>query len=193
MPRAWYCAQSQSENGDSRADLRRRACGRRRRLRRVQRIGVEQAGSENAATRRDARSPRRTRAPAADADARPGYVEPERRDDERRELRPARERDGDAARATASVASQKPEDEERRHDRVVRVRASTTYCVNGIRGPGERERRAEPAAAEAQADERRARAAQRTSKMIDVSVHGRELVPLAATSRRSSTPGRYAS
>jgi hypothetical protein len=77
---------------------------------------------------------------------------PEREEQERRKLRPRREAGEEPARGGRRDEDEPP-DEERRHDRVVRVRARHVLR-EGIGGPRERERGAEAGAAEAKAEER---------------------------------------
>ena len=101
--------------------------------------------------------------------------EPERREQQPGELRPARERDRRAARPGGGGEPEAP-DQERGHDRVVRVRVRGVERER-IRRPRERERRAEPRPAEAPPDEREPDQAERVEEERG-RMRGPELVPL---------------
>src|SRR5262249_15224651 len=104
------------------------------------REGGERGGGE-AQREATARSPARIR-------------EPERDDEQRRELRPARQRRENPARRRPR-GEPEPPDEEARHDRVVRVRVRDVLG-EGVRRPGEREHRSESLTAQAQPDKEEA-------------------------------------
>ena len=118
---------------------------------RVQRIGVEQEDRERGHRRREERRAEDQRRPDP---AGIGVGRPERRDQERCELRPPGQRGESPARGRRA---DEPEAEDQQHwpDRVVRVRAGHVLRER-VRGPREGERDREPAPAEAQADEREA-------------------------------------
>ena len=145
MPRAWYCPQSQSENGESRPTWNPSVRSQNVRTA-LQRLGLEQEDREREQGR-DANPPR-TRRPSRRS-RRVG--QPERRQQQGRELRPAGERDGGPTPRGGGAGPEAP-DERRRHDRVVRVRVEDVRGER-VREPGEREHRGEARAAEAQADE----------------------------------------
>ena len=103
--------------------------------------------------------------------------EPERQEQQRRELRPARDRDGSAARDGGREREEAP-DEERRCDRVVRVRARRVLRER----PGDpRERKCgrESRPAEAATDEREPEDGEQVEQNRS-EMHGGQGVPLAA-------------
>ena len=113
--------------------------------------------------------------------------EPERREQERRELRPARERDGRTPRDGRRREPEAP-DEERRHDRVVRVRVQR---VGGEREgePAERERDGELRAAEPAADEEQAEDDEQVERDRGRMRRGQR-VPLPRPDAASAPPAR---
>ena len=104
-----------------------------------------------------------------------GIREPQRREQQRRELRPAGERDRRAARPGGGGEPEAP-DQEGGHDRVVRVRVRDVERER-IGRPGERERSREPRPAEAPPDEREPEHAERVEEERG-RVRSPELVPL---------------
>ena len=150
-PRAWYWPQSQIENGDSRPSCQPSVRSQND-ARRVRATFGSSRRIENASDRARRAKPSDEAAHAARR-ATPGTSTQSGATQQRGELRPARERDERRRARTATSRSQKPQIEERGHDRVVRVRARRVLRER-VRGPGERQRRREPLAAEAPPDER---------------------------------------
>ena len=125
MPPAWYWPQPQIENGESRPTCQPKV--RSQNTRGVQGIRLEEEDPEAAecAEREAGREPRLR----ADR-ARLAVRGPERHQQQRRELRPAREGEEDAA-PHGDVASQKPKT--RRAGMIASfVFELDTYCVNGL-------------------------------------------------------------
>ena len=116
--------------------------------RRVHRIAVEEQDRERGHRRGEEGGAEDQRGPYP---AGIGVGRPERRDHERRELRPPGERDQSPARGRRGDEPE-AEDQQHRPDRVVRVRAGHVLRER-VRGPREGQRDREPASAEAQADE----------------------------------------
>ena len=148
MPRAWYCPQSQIENGDSRSSWKPSVRSENVRTASSE-PGLEQEDRERRERWRPRTPPRtakRRRTPQA-----VGVREPERRDEQRRELRPAGECDERPSRPGGGGEPEAP-DEQGGHDRVVRVRRQHVRRER-VREPGERERGGEAVAAEPPADE----------------------------------------
>ena len=168
MPRAWYCPQPQIENGESRPDWNPSV-----RSQNV-RIASQSDGSsrriEKASTVAAANAAREARDPAELGN---GIRRPERRDEQRAELRPAGERDRRPARPVRRD-EQESEQEERGHDRVVRV------GVQRVR----RERVAPP---------RRRRAARRAAGLRTAGRPGRARARRAGRTRSRSRAPRAAS
>ena len=104
-------------------------------------------------------------------------AEPERQEQQRRELRPARDRDGGTARDGGREREEAP-DEQRRSDRVVRVRARRVLRERPC-DPRKRERGRESRPAEAAADERQPEDGEQVEEDRG-EMHGGQGVPLAA-------------
>ena len=171
MPFAWYWRQSQIENGESR-EICQRTVRSQNSLIACQRFGSS-SRIENAAA--VAQSEPDDRQP--ELASRQPVRQPHRRDDERRELRPAGERDERAARPRPRDQPEPP-DEERRKQRVVRVRARRVLRER-VGGPREGKRRAEARPAEAEADEAQPEDAEQVEG-DHRRVRGRQVVPAAA-------------
>src|SRR6266545_1644880 len=137
---------------------------------RVSDVRLEQQDREGEHRRDD-----ETRGVREDLAPRRAIGRPERCDDECRELRPRRERD---ERSACRRPREQPEapDEERRQQRVVRVRVRDVLR-EWIGHPRERERRAELGPAEAPSDQREAEQAEEVEHDRG-RVRGREVVPL---------------
>ena len=149
MPRAWYCPQPQSENGESRPDLESDRPLPERAHRVPQRGSSRRTRTRASVAAANASAKRST---PAELERRVGR--PQRRGEQRAELRPAGERDRRASRPGRGDEPE-AEDEERGHDRVVRVRVQRVRGER-VRGPREGEERREPARRRSAA--RRARA-----------------------------------
>ena len=170
-PAAWYWPQPQSENGESRSSWKPNVRSPKTRAawsgsgssRRMRKDGERRADERE-------REALRAREPPA-----VWVREPERREQQRGELRPAGERDRRAARPGGGGEPEAP-DQERGHDRVVRVRVRGVERER-VRRPRERERRAESWPAEAPPDEREPEQAERVEEERG-RMRGPELVPL---------------
>ena len=172
MPAAWYWSQPQSENGESRSSWKpsvrstktRAACDR---------VGLEQQDEEGG----DCRSREAEHEPAHRGAA-------SRSGTRARAVRAAGPRTSSSRRAPRPPPSpgrgRQPEapDQERGHDRVVRVRVRRVERER-IRRPRERQRRRQPRRRRSAGRRVASPARQSASKRSEVAMSGPELVPLA--------------